>query len=137
MSTDTTNWDQAEDVEVPQGAYIGWGKPGQVIAGKVVSYSDTAGKDFNEQPCPLLSLELLDAGDSYREKGTKREELAAGERVVINAGQYNLKKALEEAQPRQTDKIRIEFTEEVRLTGGNTVKKFAIKLIRGTGNPWD
>ena len=137
MSTDTINWDDAEQIEVPQGAYIGWGKPGQVVVGTVVSYSDNGGEDFNKQPCPLLSLELLADCDSYREKGTKRETLSKGERVVINAGQHNLKKALLEATPRPTDKIRIEFTEEVALKGGNSVKKFGVKIVRGDGNPWN
>ena len=135
MSNDV-DWDQAEQVEVPQGTFIGWGEIGQIVAGTVLRYSSDGGKDFNGNTCPSLELELLSDAVNFKDKGTKRETIKAGERAAITAGQANLKRALEEANPKPTDKIRIEYSADYKTASG-TGKEFTVKIVRGTGNPWD
>lgn len=135
MSNDI-DWDKAEEVEVPQGTFIGWGKVGQVVVGTVMKFSPDSGTDANGRPCPLLELELLDEAPSYSKKRDEWTKVPKGERVAITAGQANLKRALEEAAPKPTDKIRIEFSGTYETSKG-TGKEFTVKIIRGSGNPWD
>lgn len=135
MSNDV-DWDKAEEVEVQQGTFIGWGRIGQVVAGTVMRYSSDGAKDFNGNPCPSLEIELLSDATNFKDKGTREETIKAGERAAITAGQANLKRALEEAQPKPTDKIRIEYVADYKTASG-TGKEFSVKIVRGSGNPWD
>jgi hypothetical protein len=135
MSNDI-DWGQAETVEVPQGTFIKWNKVGQVVAGKVLRYSPTGGSDFDGEPCPIVELELLAPAVNF-DKNDNEVTLPAGERVAITAGQANLKRGLEEATPKATDKLRVEFSGTYSTTKGSKGKEFGIKIIRGSGNPWD
>lgn len=122
-----------EEVEVPRGSYIGWGdRPGQVVTGKVLSYTAAGGTDANGNPCPQLSLELIGPADSWSEKGTVHSTIASGELVVINAGGVSLKRAVIAAQVNPGDLIKLDFASTVKVDKG-TVKEFKVAVARGTG----
>lgn len=123
-----------EEIEVPRGAYIGWGtKPGQHVTGKVLEYSVDGGTDFNGNPCPTVAVELTEKAASFNKDGD-RSEHEAGELVQLNAGQVSLKRALRAADPSPGDLVKIELSNLVKTDKG-TVKEFSIKIARGAGGP--
>lgn len=123
-----TTW---EEVSVPKGAYIGWGKVGQTVVGKVLNFELEGGTDFNDNKCPLLELELIEPADSYNKDGD-HTSYPAGDLVCITAGQVSLKRAVKKADPQVGDLIKIEFASTVKTKNG-TVKEFEIKVARGAG----
>ena len=124
----STTW---EDVEVPQGTFIGWGSdPGQEIALKVLEYSNDAGSDFFDKPCPRIVGELIEDGVSYRDKGAKREVIAKGELVTLNCGLANLARNVKAAQPEPGDLIQIRFDSLEKAAKGD-VKVFKTRIARG------
>lgn len=123
-----TTW---EEVEVPKGAYIGWGKVGQTVIGKVLNYEPTGGEDFNGNACPQVELELLEAADSYN-KALERATYPAGDLVVVTAGLVSLKRAIRKADPQVGDLLLMKFSTEVKVSKG-TVKEFEVKVSRGGG----
>ena len=125
-------WDAIPAVEVPQGAFVGWGRVGQHVTGIVRGYSPDAGSDFNDQPCPLLTVELTMVAENWRDKGTTKETLEAGELVSITAGQAGLRRRLHAVEPRVGDAIRVIYDGEYP-TGKGTGKSFEVKLVRGAG----
>ena len=125
----STTW---ETVEVPRGAYIGWGsKKGQHITGKVMDYSPEGGTDFNQNPCPSATIELTEAGASFNKDGD-RTDFPAGELVQLNAGQVSLKRALRAADPKAGDLVKITLVNLAKTDKGS-VKEFDIKIARGAG----
>jgi hypothetical protein len=131
----STTW---EDVEVPKGTYIGWGKVGQTVTGKVLSFSADGAKDFNGNVCPLLVLELTEQCDNYRDKGATHETISAGELVSITAGQAALKQAVVAAGFRTGDLTQIVFEGTHKSSAGNDVKDFKVRVARGaTPEPSD
>lgn len=123
---------QWEDVNVPRGAYIGWGTtPGQHVTGKVLDYSPAGGSDFNGEPCPQLSVELVEPAASFNKSG-ERTDFQAGELVVLNAGQASLKRAIRAADPAAGDLVKIALSGLVQAAKGQ-VKEFSIKIARGAG----
>lgn len=121
---------QFEEIHVPRGAYIGWGTTvGQHVTGKVLAYDSMGGTDFNDDPCPQLTVELVAPAASFNKQGD-RSEYAVGEIVVINAGLVSLKRALRAAAPEPGDVVKIELTGLVK-TGKGTVKEMGIKVARG------
>lgn len=124
-----TNW---EDIEVPRGAYIGWGtKKGQHVTGKVIDYSPDGGTNFAGEPCPLVTIELTEAAASFNKDG-ERTDYPAGELIQLNAGQVSLKRALRAADPAPGDLVKITL-ENLAKTDKGTVKEFGIKIARGAG----
>lgn len=124
-----TEW---EEVEVPRGAYIGWGsKPGQHVTGKVLEYSLDGGTDFAGNPCPSIAIELTEPAASFNKEGV-RTDYPAGELVQLNAGQVSLKRALRAADPSPGDLVKIELQNLVKTSNG-TVKEMGIKIARGAG----
>ena len=124
-----TQW---ETVEVPRGAYIGWGtKKGQHVTGKVLDYSPEGGTDFNGKPCPSATIELTEEAASFNKDGD-RSTYAAGELVQLNAGQVSLKRALRAADPSPGDLVKITLVNLAKTDKG-TVKEFDIKIARGAG----
>lgn len=122
-----TKW---EDVEVPRGAYIGWGtKPGQHVTGKVLEYAVDGGTDFAGNPCPSIAIELTEDAASINKEG-ERTNFPAGELVQLNAGQVSLKRALRAADPKRGDLVKITLENLAKTTNG-TVKEFGIKIARG------
>lgn len=122
-----TNW---ENIEVPAGSYIGWGtEPGQTVIGKVLGFNMTGGTDFSGAPCPELQLELIEPGYSMN-KDNQRFDYQAGQLVNINAGGANLKRGVTAAQPAPGDLIKIELEKLEPLSGGRSVKVFAISIAR-------
>lgn len=119
-----TNW---EEIDVPRGAYIGWGNnSGQSVTGRVLEYAPTGGSDFNGNPCPQLAIELIEDADSYNKAGQSFRH-AAGDIVQLTCGQVSLKRAVMAADPNPGDLVKITLDGIVNLQGGNTVKEFGIK----------
>jgi hypothetical protein len=125
-----TDW---EEIEVPRGAYIGWGnKAGQHVTGKVLEYSLDAGSDFNGNSCPTLAVELTEKAASFNKDGDRTDH-EAGELIQLNAGQVSLKRALRAADPSPGDLVKIELQSLIKTDKG-TVKEFGIKIARGAGS---
>jgi len=102
-----TNW---ETVDVPRGAYLGWGdRPGQHVTGKVIDYSENGGTNFAGDPCPAATIELTEAAASFNKQG-ERTDFPVGEMIQLNAGQVSLKRALRAADPSPGDLVKIELT---------------------------
>lgn len=121
-----------QEVEVPRGKYIGWSpRPPHDVTGKVLAYSVAGGTDANGNPCPQLSLELIEPTQTYRDKGFNRDDLASGELVIINAGQVALRRAIIAAGPSVGDMIKLSFDQLIPVPGGNEVKNFKVYIIRG------
>ena len=126
-----TTW---ETIEVPRGAYIGWGsKPGQHVTGKVLDFSHDGGTDFNQQSCPTATIELTEAAASFNKEG-ERSEHSAGDIIQLNAGQVSLKRALRAADPAPGDLVKITLSNLAKTDKGS-VKEFDIKIARGQGGP--
>jgi hypothetical protein len=127
-------WDGVPEVAVPQGTFIGWGRVGQTITGIVRGYSADAGSDFKNEPCPLLTLELTAPAENYRDKGTTRETIAAGELVSITAGQAGLRRRLHAITPppRVGDAMRVMY-DGTYPTGKGDGKSFEVKHVAGAG----
>lgn len=124
-----TTW---ETVEVPRGAYLGWGtKKGQHVTGKVLEYNPDGGTNFAGDPCPSATIELTEAAASFNKEG-ERTDYPAGEIIQLNAGQVSLKRALRAADPAPGDLVKITL-ENLAKTDKGTVKEFGIKIARGAG----
>jgi hypothetical protein len=122
-----------EEVDVPRGAYIGWGnQPGQCVVGKVVNYDPTGGTDYNDDECPSLELELTQAADSFNKEG-QRTTYEAGETLQLNCGQVSLKRAVRRAALKSGlksgDLVRITLVNLAKSGRGKSpVKEFAIAV---------
>ena len=124
-----TTW---ETVEVPRGAYIGWGtKTGQHVTGKVLDYSPEGGTDFNQNVCPSATIELIEKAASFTKDGD-RSEHEPGSLVQLNAGQVSLRRALRAADPRPGDLIKITLINLAKTDKGS-VKEFSLQISRGDG----
>jgi hypothetical protein len=121
-----------ETVEVPRGAYIGWGnKKGQHVTGTVLDYDEVGGRDYNDDPCPQLEIELSERAASFNKDG-ERTNFDPGELVVLTCGQVSLKRAVKKADPRRGDMLKITLENLVKVANG-TVKEFGIQIARGAG----
>jgi hypothetical protein len=120
------NW---EEVNVPRGAFIGWGSQiGQHVTGRVLEYNPTGGTNFAGDVCPQLSVELTEPAASFTKDGA-RTDFAAAELVVLNCGQVSLKRAVKAADPSPGDLVKIELSSLVKTANG-TVKEFSIRIAR-------
>jgi hypothetical protein len=125
----TYNW---ETVDVPRGAFISWGETvGQHVTGKILDYEPAGGTNFAGEPCPQLSIELVEPAASINKAG-QRTDFPTGDLVVLNAGQVSLKRAVKAADPKSGDLIKITLSNLVKTPNG-TVKEFDIKIARGAG----
>lgn len=128
--TDQYEW---ETVEVPQGAFIGWGtQPGQHVTGKILTYDGTGGTDFDGNPCPQITVELIDKAASFKKDG-QRTDYPAGDLVNVTCGQSGLKAAVTRAHPSTGDLIKITMSGVVKTNKGNDMKQFDLKIARGAG----
>ena len=127
-------WDAVPEVAVPQGTFVGWGRIGQSVTGYVRGYSEDGGSDFNGAPCPLLTLELTEPAENYRDKGATRETIPVGELVSITAGQAGLRRRLLAItpSPRVGDAMRVEFS-GTYPTGKGEGKDFTVRHVAGAG----
>lgn len=121
-----TDW---QDIDIPQGTFIGWGEVGQTITGKVLSFAAEGGSDFNGNPCPQVVLELTESADNYKDKGTTKETLDSGELVTLTCGQANLKRAIVAASLNTGDLVRIKFDDTYKTPSG-TGKSFKVQVAR-------
>lgn len=121
---------QWEDVEIPQGTFIGWGEIGQTVTGTVISFAAEGATDFNDNPCPQLVIELTEQAITFKDKGTTRDSIPAGEFATITAGQANLKRNLLAAALTPGDTVRIKF-EGTYKTGKGEGKSFKVQVARG------
>lgn len=127
-----TNW---EEVDVPRGAYIGWGlKPTQHVTGRVIEYSHDGGSDFYDKPCPLIAIELTEPAASFNKEGDRTDH-EVGQLVQLTAGQVSLKRALRAADPSPGDLVKITLENILKGAGknGGDIKEFGIKIARGAG----
>lgn len=130
MTASNDGW---EEINVPRGAFIGWGeRPGQKVIGEVLSYGDTDGTDFDGKVCPQISVVLTAEAHSHS-KTEGWSKFPAGELVVINCGQASLKRAALAARLHPGDLMMLEMSGIENIKGGKTVKVFSIKVKRGTG----
>ena len=118
-----------EDVVVPQGTFIGWGEVGQRITGYVVDYDETGGSDFNGEPCPLVVVELTEDATNFRDKGTTRETIKAGEFVTVTCGQAGLKRAVRAAALENGNLVRITHDGTYKASKGEG-KSFKVQVNR-------
>jgi len=125
---------QFEDIDIPQGSFIGWAELGQTVIGNVVSYSNDGATDFNDQPCPQLVVELTEPAVTFKDKGATRETLDAGEFATITAGQANLRKALQVSLVAVGDIVRIKYESNYK-TGKGEGKAFKVQVARGAAVP--
>lgn len=128
--TNGLNW---QEIDVPRGAYIGWGlRAGQSVTGVVLEFTPNGGSDFNQNPCPNLTLELIEEAWSAN-KAQEWTQIAKGEMVQLNCGQVSLKRAVLAADLSPGDLVKI--TLETILAGqgknGGDVKEFGIKKVPG------
>jgi hypothetical protein len=118
-----------EEVVVPRGTFIGWGAIGQTIDGEVLLYSDNEGSDFNNNPCPLVVIQLTQQAINYRDKGSTKETIAAGELVSVTCGQANLKAAIRAAALEPGYLVRISYTGDYKTARGDG-KEFKVFVDR-------
>lgn len=131
MSADV-NWNDIDPIEVPAGAYVGWGsKVGQKVIGTVTEYQERGGTDFNGNVCPEVSIILAERAASFNKAGD-RTDFDADEEVGVTCGGVNLKKAIRKAAPERGDLIKIELIELVKTPNG-TAKIFDVRVKRGGG----
>lgn len=123
-----------QEVEVPRGQYIGWGKKGQSVTIRVASYSEDGGRDFNGGPCPQVVGELVEKATSYRARGTEPVSIDRGEFVTITAGQASLAKGLRCAALDPGDLCRVEYVGDYATAKGEG-KEFKVYKAKGTGRP--
>lgn len=124
-----TTW---ETIEVPRGAYIGWGtKVGQHVTGKVLEYAPNGGTNFAGEPCPALTIELIEKAASFTKDG-ERSEHGPGEVVQLNVAQVSLKRAVRAADPAPGDLLKIVLSNLAKTEKGS-VKEFSIQIARGAG----
>lgn len=129
-----------EEIEVPKGAYIGWGnRPGQHVTGGVLS-NDPVGATAPAKPgqtvgdpCPLLEIELTDKAASY-DRDLNRTDFDAGQEVCLSVSQKQLQRAVAKAKLVTGDLVRIEL-EGSEKTANGTVKLFKIAVDRGGFTP--
>ncbi|UQE73861.1 hypothetical protein MYK68_14090 [Gordonia sp. PP30] len=125
-----TEW---ETIDVPAGAFIGWGNtPGQAVTGKVLTFDPAGAQDYNGNVCPELGLELVEPAASYNKAG-ERFDYATGDLVNLTCGATNLKRAVMAASPSAGDLVKITLQEIKPLNGGRSVKIFDLKIARGAG----
>jgi hypothetical protein len=118
-----------EEVVVPRGTFIGFGEIGQTIDGEVLLYSDTEGSDYNDQPCPLVVIQLTQPATNYRNKGTEKETIAAGELVTVTCAQANLKSAARAANLEPGNLVRIVYAGNYKTAKGDG-KEFKVYVDR-------
>lgn len=120
-----------QKVEVPEGIFVGWGdKAGQTVVGEVRDYSETAGRDFDKNQCPLVTVKLTEKAHSHI-KG-KWSALESGELVQITCGQPRLKQAVKFAEPKRGDLIKIVLI-GAQDTANGPMKLFEVFMDRGAG----
>jgi hypothetical protein len=119
-------------IDVPTGLFIGWGKVGQQVTLRVVTFDATGGTDAQGRTCPQLIGTLTEDCDNYRERGTVHERLKAGEMVTVNAGLANLKKGLLIADPKPGDLVRMTFVDTYKTAQGEGK---VIKVEHAKGEP--
>lgn len=118
-----------ETVDVPRGAYIGWGnKSGQHVTGEVLDYDVTGGTDFNDDPCPQVEILLTERAASFNKEGD-RTNYEPGEQVVLSCGQVSLKRAVKKADLKPGNLVKITL-DSLAKTARGTVKEFSIQVDR-------
>lgn len=121
--------DEWEDVDVPQGAYMSWAsRPGQRVVGLVIDYEPHEGRDFADQPCPLITLRLRDATYAVNKDGDRRD-FAADEMIMVNCALVNLKKAVKFANLERGNLVDIHFYDVTKVDKGDA-KQFKVRVMR-------
>jgi hypothetical protein len=132
--------DGYEKVEVPQGRFIGWGRkpttPPQTVIVKVSEYDEAGGKTPppNSTVVPQFSGTLLEDADNYRDAGTEKEQIKAGELVTVTCGIANLRKGIKAAEPHPGDTVKLVYNDQYDTAEG---KGKVIEVFIKRGSPDD
>jgi hypothetical protein len=125
------DWSDMQEQEMATESYTfyGWDKkPGQVVVGEVESFSDTAGTDYDGNPCPKVNLILAEPSTSHATVEGTSKELPVDTIVTINCGQYQLKRDVMKLDggngPAPGDKLAITFLRVEKTANGRTLKVF-------------
>lgn len=121
-----------QTIEVPAGLFISWGRKGQQVTVRAVSFDATGGEDLNGKVCPQLVGELTEDCDNYRDRGASHERLSAGEMVTIQGNVANLKKGLLIADPHPGDLVRMTFADTYKTAKGEG-KVIKVEIARASG----
>jgi hypothetical protein len=124
-----------ETIEVA-GSFFSWGNtPGQKLVGKVLSYDPTGGRNFNDEPCPFLTIELLEKAVSMP-KDKDQISYPVGDLISLTCGQMVLAKTIRFADPAKGDVIQIGYIANTKSKPGQTpAKVFDVKIARQSGTP--
>lgn len=119
-------------VEVARGDFIGWAsKPPQTVIVKVQSFDPLGGTDANDKPCPQLVGTLTEDTVSYRNQGTEKRDVKAGDLVTVTAGIANLKAGLLAADPKPGDVVKMDFNDTYKTAKG-TGKVIEVLIARAS-----
>jgi hypothetical protein len=127
-------------VEVPQGRFIGWGRkvttPPQTVIVKVSEYDEQGGKTPPPQNnvVPQFSGTLVEDADNYRDAGTEKETIKAGELVTVTCGVANLRKGIKAAEPRPGDTVKLVYNDQYDTAEGKG-KVIEVFIKRGADDP--
>lgn len=130
ISRKEINLPEWQSVKAPAGAFIGWGNtPGQYVTGKVVAFDANSGRDFDGDPCPELSVELIEPAASFR-KG-QRTDYPVGETVRVTCAQAGLRRDILVAELTPGDLVKIVLVKLVP-TAKSPAKIFDLQVARGS-----
>lgn len=130
-----------QKVEVPAGNFMGWSnsKPGQIVEGKILDYSESDGRDYAKAPCPLLTVELTRKATSVNKEG-ERTVYEPGDELSITCGQSNLKKSIKKADRdfglKRGYMVHVELDHFEKVPDG-TVKVFEVQVDTSTATDDD
>jgi hypothetical protein len=126
--TDVPNWDDEPEVEVQTGVFGAWGNsPGQRLSGRINAIDQKGGVDLNGKVVPVVEFELLEDFINYKERGTIRETVPAGDFLRLTISQAQLQSAFKATTPRVGDAMLIELAKVEPRPGGKTLKVFKVK----------
>lgn len=108
-----------EDVEVANGGWAKWEEVGTTYVGEFMAYNVNGGTTFDGDPCDELVLLVDD------------EQL----RVTLDRGA--LRDAVQAAQPRHGDVLRIARGDDAESKGGRTYFTFDVAVARGAAKGSD
>jgi len=122
-------------IDPAAGSFIGWGdNPNQAVKGYVTTV--TTSKDYNDNPCPELGIELTEATFSVTKEGVVTN-LPAGDDVAVTCGQTALKRRVEAARLNPGDYVEITMTGREKAANGMMFKQFTVGIDRGARPPKD
>ena len=92
------------------GTFMKWEDVGDCVEGRILDFDLDGGRDFDQQPCPQLTVET--------DRGV----------IVISAGQANLKRLLTERSPKLIEGhgVKVTYSGTYTTKQGGTGKEFTL-----------